>query len=246
MTMSLLEVENLRKDFKIGNTSESVLDNFTLTVNKRELVCLLGVSGCGKTTLLRLISGLEKQTSGKILINGAPYQLKSRAINMVFQEPRLFPWLSVKDNISFGLKGNDKTELINDKVQEILNKLGLSSYIEEMPAKLSGGIAQRVALARALVTEPELLLLDEPFSALDSITKKGIMEDLLNLWRSSNVTIIHVTHNVDEALLLAQKIIVLKYRSSKTELFDASNLSYPRDPDSHYCKELKYKIIKSY
>lgn len=244
--MSLLEINNVCKSFKIGNELVNVLNNLTLTVNKGELVCLLGVSGCGKTTLLRLISGLENPTSGKILINGTQYKIRSKTVNMVFQEPRLFPWLSVKDNISFGLKGNYNTESINFKVDEILLKLGLSSYIDEMPYKLSGGIAQRVALARALVTDPEILLLDEPFSSLDSITKKSIMEDLLNLWKSSNITIIHVTHNVDEAIMLAQKIIVLKYRENNTRFFDASNLPYPRSPESNYFKELKSKIIKSY
>lgn len=244
--MSLLEINNVCKSFKIGNELVNVLNNLTLTVNKGELVCLLGVSGCGKTTLLRLISGLENPTSGKILINGTQYKIRSKTVNMVFQEPRLFPWLSVKDNISFGLKGNYNTESINFKVDEILLKLGLSSYIDEMPYKLSGGIAQRVALARALVTDPEILLLDEPFSSLDSITKKSIMEDLLNLWKSSNITIVHVTHNVDEAIMLAQKIIVLKYRENNTRFFDASNLPYPRSPESNYFKELKSKIIKSY
>lgn len=244
--MSLLEINNVCKSFKIGNELVNVLNNLTLTVNQGELVCLLGVSGCGKTTLLRLISGLENPTSGKILINGTQYKISSKTVNMVFQEPRLFPWLSVKDNISFGLKGNYNTESINFKVDEILLKLGLSSYIDEMPYKLSGGIAQRVALARALVTDPEILLLDEPFSSLDSVTKKSIMEDLLNLWKSSNITIIHVTHNVDEAIMLAQKIIVLKYRDNNTEFFDASNLPYPRSPESNYFKELKSKIIKSY
>lgn len=244
--MSLLEINNVCKSFKIGNELVNVLNNLTLTVNQGELVCLLGVSGCGKTTLLRLISGLENPTSGKILINGTQYKIRSKTVNMVFQEPRLFPWLSVKDNISFGLKGNYNTESINFKVDEVLLKLGLSSYIDEMPYKLSGGIAQRVALARALVTDPEILLLDEPFSSLDSITKKSIMEDLLNLWKSSNITIIHVTHNVDEAIMLAQKIIVLKYRENNTRFFDASNLPYPRSPESNYFKELKSKIIKSY
>ena len=244
--MSLLGIYNLSKNFKIGNELVSVLNNLTLTVNKGELVCLLGVSGCGKTTLLRLISGLENQTSGRILINGVKYKTRSKTVNMVFQEPRLFPWLSVKDNITFGLKGKYDTQSINFKLDEILHKLGLSSYIDEMPYKLSGGIAQRVALARALVTEPKLLLLDEPFSSLDSITKKSIMEDLLNLWKSSNSTIIHVTHNVDEAIMLAQKIIILKYRNSHTEFFDATNLSYPRNPESNYFKELRSKIIKSY
>ncbi|WP_407308078.1 ABC transporter ATP-binding protein [Desulfosporosinus sp. SB140] len=244
--MSLLEVNNVCKYFKIGKELVSVLNNITFTVNKGEMICLLGVSGCGKTTLLRLISGLENQTSGRILINGSKFKIKGKTVNMVFQEPRLFPWLSVKDNISFGLKGNYDTESINYKVEEILNKLGLSSYKNEMPYKLSGGIAQRVSVARALVTEPELLLLDEPFSSLDLITKKSIIEDLLNLWKSLNITIIHVTHNVDEAIMLAQKIIVLKYRHSNTEFFDATDLAYPRNPESHYFKELKRKIINSY
>ncbi|MDQ7092977.1 ABC transporter ATP-binding protein [Desulfosporosinus sp. PR] len=243
--MSLLEINNVCKHFKIGNELISVLEDITLTVDKGELVCLLGVSGCGKTTLLRLISGLENPTSGQILINGSKYKIKNKTVNMVFQEPRLFPWLSVKENISFGLKGNYDAELINYKVDEMLNKLGLSSYKNEMPYKLSGGLAQRVAVARALVTEPELLLLDEPFSALDSITKKSIIEDLLILWKSLDFTIIHVTHNVDEAIMLAQKIIVLKYRNSDTEFFDA-NLAYPRSPESDCFKELKSKIIKSY
>ncbi|AET70347.1 ABC-type nitrate/sulfonate/bicarbonate transport system, ATPase component [Desulfosporosinus orientis DSM 765] len=244
--MSLLEIHNVCKNFKIGNESVSVLNDLTLTVNKGELVCLLGVSGCGKTTFLRLISGLEKQTSGTILINGTQYKIRNRTVNMVFQEPRLFPWLSVQDNIIFGLKRNDHSKAKNLKVTEIINKLGLSPYIHEMPYKLSGGIAQRVALARAIVTEPELLLLDEPFSSLDSITKNSIMEDLLDLWKSANMTIIHVTHNLDEAIMLAQKIIVLKYRNNSTECFDIMNLSYPRNPESDYFKELKSKVFNSY
>lgn len=244
--MSLLEIKNLNKRFKIGNEPVNILTDLTLTVNKGEMVCLLGASGCGKTTLLKLIAGLEKQTSGEILINGTQYKIKSKTVNMVFQEPRLFPWLSVKDNVAFGLGGKGSTPANKFKVAEVVNKLGLSPYLDEMPYKLSGGIAQRVALARALVTQPQLLLLDEPFSALDSITKLSIMEDLLNLWKSSDITIIHVTHNVDEALMLAQKIIVLKYRESNTEIFTISNLSYPRNPESGYFKELKREILESY
>lgn len=244
--MSLLEIKNLGKRFKIGNELVNVLADLTLTINKGEMVCLLGASGCGKTTLLKLIAGLEKQTSGEILINGTQYKIKSKTVNMVFQEPRLFPWLSVKDNVTFGLGRKDSIPANKFKVAEVVNKLGLSSYLDEMPYKLSGGIAQRVALARALVTEPQLLLLDEPFSALDSITKLSIMEDLLNLWKSSNITIIHVTHNVDEAVMLAQKIVVLKYRESNTEIFAITDLPYPRNPESSYFKELKREILKSY
>ena len=244
--MSLLEVKSICKHYKIENKLVSVLNNLTFTIEKGELVCLLGVSGCGKTTLLRLISGLENPSSGEILINGGKLNLKNKTINIVFQEPRLFPWLSVKENIGFALKGHYDRGTINAKVDDILGKLGLSSYKNEMPYKLSGGIAQRIAIARALVTEPELLLLDEPFSSLDPITKSSLMEDLLTLWKSLNIAIVHVTHNIDEALILAQKIIVLKYRNDKAKFIDLREFGYPRDPKSGSFNELKSKILKSY
>ncbi|EHQ87753.1 ABC transporter ATP-binding protein [Desulfosporosinus youngiae] len=226
-----LEINNITKSFNLGKGQVLALDNLHFKVASGELICLLGPSGCGKTTLLRIIAGLEKQTSGQILFKGRLIESTGRERGMVFQEPRLFPWLTVAENIAFGIKGRVEKNLLRKIVHDLLKMVGLSDFAKAMPNQLSGGMAQRAAIARALAADPQILLLDEPFAALDTQTRTKLQSDLLNLWQSTHKTCIHVTHDMDEALILGQRIIVMHPSPGSIRKIIQVPFSYPRCPD---------------
>ena len=204
----MLKIQNVKKTF-INSKKFTGLRETTFEVNKKEIVSIIGKSGCGKSTLLKLISGLEKTSNGIIELNGKIIDRPDEKIAMVFQEPRLMPWLNVYDNIKISLlnKKKDDQEQI---IMAMLDNLNLKEYFNMWPKELSGGMAQRVSIARALVKKPEVLLLDEPFSALDSFTKKKLHEFVKLLWKKFNLTIVLVTHDIEEAISLSDKIIILK------------------------------------
>jgi sulfonate transport system ATP-binding protein len=185
------------------------LTGFTLDARPGEIVAIIGGSGCGKSTLLRLISGLDTPTSGTVGMNGVPVMAPHPLINLIFQEPRLLPWLSVRDNVGFGLAHLPRSEQAV-RIDEALRRVHLEAYGDRLPKALSGGQAQRVAIARALVTRPEVLLLDEPFSALDALTRETLQQHLLDIWSETRATMILVTHDIDEAVALAHRVIVMK------------------------------------
>ena len=202
----MLKIQNVKKTF-INSKKFTGLRETTFEVNKKEIVLIIGKSGCGKSTLLKLISGLEKTSNGIIELNGKIIDRPDDKIAMVFQEPRLMPWLNVYDNIKISLlnKKKDDQEQI---IMAMLDNLNLKEYFNMWPKELSGGMAQRVSIARALVKKPEVLLLDEPFSALDSFTKKKLHEFVKLLWKKFNLTIVLVTHDIEEAISLSDKITV--------------------------------------
>ena len=205
----MLNIKNVSKIFKNNQKTLKALQNTNLVINKQEIVSLVGQSGCGKSTLLRIIAGLEKTSSGQIKLNNKIITKPSSSISMVFQEPRLMQWLNVFDNIKLSiLNDNVKTERF--KINETLKRVGLENMGSLWPRELSGGMAQRVAIARALVQEPKVLLLDEPFSALDSFTKANLHEHLKHLWSSLKITIIMVTHDISEATTMSDRILILK------------------------------------
>jgi sulfonate transport system ATP-binding protein len=201
------------------------LEGITLTVADGEILAILGGSGCGKSTLLRLASGLDQPTAGTVVLDGAVIREPHPAIGVVFQEPRLLPWLRISDNAGFGLAALDEASR-RERVKRVLDRIGLGGYGESWPRELSGGQAQRVAIARALVPQPKVLLLDEPFSALDPFTRASLQEALLSLWAAQKPTLVIVTHDIEEAIVLADRIAVM--RPSPGRIFAEIKVDLPR------------------
>jgi NitT/TauT family transport system ATP-binding protein len=207
----ILEVKNLGKRFMSTQGEVEALRNINFKVHRRELVCVIGPSGCGKSTLIRILAGLEKHSSGDVLLDGKPVDGPGQDRGMVFQGYSLFPWLTVKKNVMFGPeingRGHDASE---QDALTWLDLVGLSKFANAYPHQLSGGMRQRVAIARALVNQPRILLMDEPFGALDAQTRCRMQSHLLDIWRNIDVTILFITHDLDEAIYLADRILVLK------------------------------------
>ena len=203
----MLQISAVSKRF----SAEPVLDRIDLEVGRGERVAIVGTSGCGKSTLLRIVGGLETASSGSVLLDGRAVEGPCRDVGLVFQEPRLMPWLSVVENVAFGLAEKPRRERARLS-REALERVGLENFSDALPRQLSGGMAQRVAIARALVTRPSVLLLDEPFSALDAFTRVKLQDHLLDLWRAEQPTMLFVTHDIEEALVLADRVVVLMGR----------------------------------
>ncbi|VBB16502.1 ABC transporter ATP-binding protein [Burkholderia stabilis] len=207
----ILDVRHLGKRFRSPQGEVVALDDISFRTHRREFVCVIGPSGCGKSTLIRILAGLESQTSGDVLLDGKPVQGPGADRGMVFQGYTLFPWLTVKKNVMFGLKrnGSSNGEAEREALQW-LDLVGLTRFANVYPHQLSGGMRQRVAIARALANRPRILLMDEPFGALDAQTRAKMQAHLLDIWRNIDVTILFITHDLDEAILLADRILVLK------------------------------------
>ncbi|MFW6082649.1 MAG: ABC transporter ATP-binding protein, partial [Chloroflexota bacterium] len=206
-----------------------VLDHVSFRVHEREFVCLVGASGCGKTTLLKLIAGLERPTAGSVYLAGEEVEQPSRRVGFVFQEPTLMAWRSVKANVTLPLEVDGSgREGAEEKAQSLLDLVGLRGFEEAYPGELSGGMAQRVALARALVHDLQLLLLDEPFGALDALTRERMARELLRIWRARRKTVVMVTHSVPEAVFLADRVLVLGPRPASIVAEVAVDLPRPR------------------
>ncbi|HEY0525901.1 MAG TPA: ABC transporter ATP-binding protein [Stellaceae bacterium] len=198
-----------------------------LTVERGEIVALVGTSGCGKSTLLRMVGGLETPSAGTIDLDGRPVAGPRPDVGFVFQEPRLMPWLSVRDNVAFGLGKLSRAERAS-LADAALDRVGLAASAEALPRELSGGMAQRVALARALVTRPSVMLLDEPFSALDAFTRMSLQDHLLEIWRDDRPTMLFVTHDIEEALMLADRVVVMLGRPGRIHRDEPVDLTRPR------------------
>lgn len=234
----MLELHHLSKTYPNGTAA---LRQLNLSIQAGEAVAIVGGSGCGKSTLLRLISGLEQASSGTVVLNGEPISAPHPEVGLVFQEPRLLPWLSVADNIGFGLDTLPKDER-QTRVQEALARVGLAGQGNKWPRELSGGMAQRVALARALVSRPDVLLLDEPFSALDALTRSDLQDHLVELWHSSRPTLILVTHDIEEALVIADRVIVLRPKPGRLEAVIDISLTRPRIRDAEDFETVKRQL----
>jgi NitT/TauT family transport system ATP-binding protein len=206
----ILEVKHLGKIFNAANGSAIALEDINFITHRREFLCVVGPSGCGKSTLVRILAGLEEKTSGDVLLQGEPVAGPGRDRGMVFQGYTLFPWLTVKKNVMFGLETNglDGSEAERQALQW-LQLVGLEKFAESYPHQLSGGMKQRVAIVRALANRPRVLLMDEPFGALDAQTRCRMQAHLLEIWKKIDITIIFITHDLDEAIFLADRILVL-------------------------------------
>ena len=203
------------------------LDDISLGIGEGEIVGIVGASGCGKSTLLRLLAGIERPSAGAAAFGGAPLAGPRDEIGVVFQEPRLMPWLTVEANVSFGLRHLPAAER-KARAAETLERVGLSHFAKALPRELSGGMAQRVAIARALAARPKVLLLDEPFSALDAFTRLALQEHLLELWSYDRPTFVLVTHDIDEALALADRIVLMRGHPGRIHREFAVDLPRPR------------------
>jgi len=221
--MSIISVKNIHKDF----ANNSVLRDASFEVKEGEFLCMVGPSGCGKSTLLRIMLSLEKPTSGEIITD------KSAKPALVFQNFALFPWLSVRDNIGFGLKmkGMPKAE-IDKKILPIIDELKLFGSENFHPKELSGGMKQRVGIGRALAIEPSILFLDEPFSAVDALTAKELRKDLLEIWAKRKITAVMVTHLVEEAVELADRVVVFGNDKNKPSIIEIAEIDLPRPRDT--------------
>ncbi len=228
--MGDLVIENLSKEFKKGNAEFLALKDINLTVKNGEFVTILGPSGCGKTTLLRIIAGLETYSSGTATLDGELITGPGPKRGMVFQEYSLFPWKTVLGNVMFGplMQGFSKDEA-ESKAETYLNLVGLSEFKHSYPYELSGGMKQRVAIARALANEPEIILMDEPFGALDAQTRNNLQNELLRIWQEEKRTIIFVTHSVDEAVFLSDRIVILSKRPGTIKKIIEVSIPRPRD-----------------
>ncbi|NHX41559.1 MULTISPECIES: ABC transporter ATP-binding protein [Haloarcula] len=225
-----ISVSGVSKRYDGESGTTIALRDVSLTISPGEFITVLGPSGCGKTTLLRLVSGLESPTSGDITVAGDPVEGPDPSRGTVFQAYHLFPWLSVQENIGFGLVelGMPDAER-RDRVQEMLNLVGLSEFATAYPKELSGGMKQRVGLARALAVDPDILLLDEPFGSVDMQTRRRLQRELLDIWRDTNKTVLFVTHDIEEAVALSDRIVVLSGTPGSVRDTTVVEQSRPRD-----------------
>jgi NitT/TauT family transport system ATP-binding protein len=207
----ILEVKHLGKQFEARQGAVTALHDISFKTHRREFVCVIGPSGCGKSTLIRILAGLESYTSGEALLDGEPIVGPCAQRGMVFQGYTLFPWLTVKKNVMFGLEmNNHSTAIAGREAMQWLDLVGLSKFADAYPHQLSGGMKQRVAIARALANQPRILLMDEPFGALDAQTRSKMQSHLLEIWKNIDITILFITHDLEEAIFLADRILVLK------------------------------------
>ena len=234
--MALIEVDGVDKAFPSRHGTITIMSDISFSVADNDFLAIVGPSGCGKSTLLRLIQGLDRPTHGAIRFRGEPVAGVSQEMAMVFQNFALYPWLSIKENVAFGLRARGwSEERIEPQVDRFISVTGLVGFEEAYPRELSGGMRQRVGLARALAVEPSVLLMDEPFSALDPLTAESLREEVLQLWRDPALppeAVVLVTHNIEEALLMADRVIVLSRRPGRVLAGVLVNLPRPRDRKS--------------
>lgn len=224
-TLPLVSFDHVRKSWQ----QVTALQNFSLDIAAGELVALVGSSGCGKSTLLRMLVGLESATQGEIRIHGEPVTGVGKDRGIVFQEPRLFPWLNVIDNVMLGLADEPLSRAAKrQRALEMLARVQLTEFASALPAQLSGGMAHRVAIARGLVGRPQILMLDEPFGALDALTRHTLQQELLQIHRSAGTTTLLVTHDVEEAVALADRVVVLSPRPGRIREVVSLELPHPR------------------
>lgn len=242
-TDSAMVVTDLTKTFRTKRGVVHALDSIDLTVHPQEFISLLGTSGCGKSTLLRIMAGLEEPSSGSVTFGGREVRGPGRDRGMVFQSYTLFPWLNVIDNIAFGLREQGMGRAARRAVaEEYVDLVGLRGFEQHYTTALSGGMQQRVALARALANEPRALLLDEPFGALDMLTRETMQELLLRIWQRTPKTVVMVTHDVDEAILLANRVVVMSARPGRIREVIDIDLGPDRSPEVRLTEEfLEYK-----
>lgn len=244
MTTNILAAEQLNKIFKAPSGDVVALHQIDLAVRKGEFVTIIGPSGCGKSTLLKIVAGLDMDYSGSLLLNGRPIEGPSMEKGFIFQEPRLFPWLTVEKNIAgnLSLKNAD----VRKQVDELIELVRLKGFEHAYPRELSGGMAQRVSIARALLRKPDVLLLDEPFGALDAFTRSHLQEVLLDIWQQNRTTMLFVTHDLDEAVFLGERVVIMNPRPGHIRSILPIDLPYPRKRANQSFQELRQLVLREF
>ncbi len=241
-----LEIDHVRKCFFMDDRELEVLHDVDIHISDGEFISIIGASGCGKSTLLRMIVGLEHPTEGELLIGGRKIEKPSVDVGMIFQESRLYPWLTVEKNIEFGihekLPKNRKKEL----VQKYVELVGLKNFEKAFPHQLSGGMQQRVSIARTLINHPSVLLLDEPFGALDALTRINMQNEILKIWEQEKVTMILITHDIDEAIFLSDRIFIMGKNPGEIKREIPVNMSRPRSRNSYSFVDIRKEIYKEF
>lgn len=227
-----IQVKNLKKTFPLKDQNFVALDGVSLDIQDEEFVTVVGPSGCGKTTLLNVIAGLEKASGGEVLVDGQKVSGPSPERGVIFQQYALFPWLTVRENVEFGLKLAKKSKKeTRETASHFIELVGLTQFADALPKMLSGGMKQRCALARAYAVNPKLLLMDEPFGALDALTRVNLQGQLLQTWQSEKRTVMFITHDVDEAVFLANRVVVMAAKPGRIKEIIEVDLPYPRHVD---------------
>jgi NitT/TauT family transport system ATP-binding protein len=227
---AILEVRGVSKEFELPGRRVEALRDANLRVGKGEFVCLIGASGCGKSTLLRIVAGFETPTRGQALMSGVPIAGPSPERGMVFQDYGLFPWLTVRRNIAFGPVSRQRSKQeVESTVERFIRLIGLQRFADAYPHQLSGGMKQRVAIARVLANDAKIVLMDEPFGALDAMTREHLQDELLEIWQRTGLTVLFVTHSIEEAVFLADRIVVMSPSPGRIESEVSVSLSRPRD-----------------
>ncbi|SHN57372.1 sulfonate transport system ATP-binding protein [Paenibacillus sp. ov031] len=244
MSGDMLMISDLNKTFVAPVGEIIVLNNIQLKVRKGELVTIIGPSGCGKSTLLKIVAGLDTQYTGTVLLNGKPIAGPSIEKGFIFQEPRLFPWLTVEKNIAANLSLRDP--VVRRKVEELIELVRLKGFEKSYPRELSGGMAQRVAIARALLRNPDVLLLDEPFGALDAFTRSHLQEVLLDIWQRNGTTMLFVTHDLDEAVFLGERVVIMNPRPGHIRSILSIDLPFPRKRSSSAFQEMRRLVLNEF
>lgn len=239
MSNPTLEIKQVNKSF----SSTHVLDQIELSVKEGEFVSIIGPSGCGKSTLLKIIAGLDTNYEGSVLLGGKPVDRPGKQKGFIFQEHRLFPWLTVEKNIAANLSVKDPS--VRTRVEEMIRLVRLEGFEKAYPKQLSGGMSQRVAIARALMREPQVLLLDEPFGALDAFTRNHMQEVLLEIWRRNKTTMLLVTHDIDEAVFLSSRIVVMDARPGRIKAIITNDLSHPRNRVGAAFQDLRARVLRA-
>lgn len=242
--MSLMEIRQLNKTFNTVKGNVHVLDGIHLDVKNGEFITVIGPSGCGKSTLLKAVAGLDSDYSGEIVLEGEKVNAPGVDKGFIFQEPRLFPWLTVEKNIAANL--SLESENTSQKVKELIKLVKLEGFEKSYPRELSGGMAQRVAIARALLRQPKILLLDEPFGALDAFTRSHMQEVLLDIWENNRTTMIFVTHDIDEAVYLANRVVIMDARPGSIRKIVPVDLPFPRKKASSSFQEIRQTVLKEF
>jgi len=241
----ILEINGLYKKFDSKAGEVTALQDINLTVHRREFMCVLGQSGCGKSTLIRILAGLETPTSGEVLVDGSPIKGPGRDRGMVFQSYTLFPWLTVKQNVMYGPRMAGKSDFTNEaEARQWLALVGLDKFENSYPHQLSGGMKQRAAIARALANEPRILLMDEPFGALDPQTRQQMQAYLLQIWKNVDITIFFITHDLDEAIFLSDRILVLDPRPGRVR--EVLEVPVPRPRDHAQLRSAEFLATKTH
>ena len=240
-----LKLEDVSKSFAKIETDEvtHALTSVTTTMESGEFISLVGPSGCGKSTMLRLVAGLIPPTTGKLTVNGKEIEKPAPDRGMMFQKATLFPWLTVRDNIAFSLKMQGKLKGNEDKVENMIKVIGLESFRNDYPGQLSGGMAQRVALVRSLINEPPILLLDEPLGALDAFTRMNMQDEILKIWQEKQQLAIMVTHDVDEAIYMGTRVLVMDAHPGRVIADIKIEQGFPRDRSSREFVEYRNDIL---